>query len=162
MAINLSSLLGSLQSGTSVAASGTAVDFTGIPSTVKQITLTLSGVSTSGTSIVQVQLGAGSVQTTGYASVGTGFSNTGSSASSTSAFVTSDTTRSADLRSGSLIFSLLGSNTWTLQGALYVSSTINSWCAGSVALSGILDRVRLTTANGTDTFDSGSINIIYQ
>ena len=32
--------------------------------------------------------------------------------------------------------------------------------AGGVA--GVLDRIRLTTVNGTDTFDAGSINILYE
>jgi hypothetical protein len=32
----------------------------------------------------------------------------------------------------------------------------------SVALSGTLDRVRITTVNGTDTFDAGTINILYE
>ena len=35
-------------------------------------------------------------------------------------------------------------------------------CAGRVTLSGALDRVRVTTVNGTDTFDAGSINILYE
>jgi hypothetical protein len=34
--------------------------------------------------------------------------------------------------------------------------------AGHVSLSGALDRIRLTTVNGTDTFDAGSVNIIYE
>jgi hypothetical protein len=34
--------------------------------------------------------------------------------------------------------------------------------AGGVTLSGVLDRVIITTANGTDTFDAGSINILYE
>jgi hypothetical protein len=33
---------------------------------------------------------------------------------------------------------------------------------GSVTLSGTLDRVRITTVNGTDTFDAGTINILYE
>jgi hypothetical protein len=33
---------------------------------------------------------------------------------------------------------------------------------GSLALGGTLDRVRITTVNGTDTFDAGSINIMYE
>ncbi len=34
--------------------------------------------------------------------------------------------------------------------------------AGSITLGGTLDRVRITTVNGTDTFDAGSINILYE
>jgi hypothetical protein len=33
---------------------------------------------------------------------------------------------------------------------------------GSKSLSAALDRVRLTTVNGTDTFDAGSVNIMYE
>jgi hypothetical protein len=33
---------------------------------------------------------------------------------------------------------------------------------GNVTLSAVLDRVRITTANGTDTFDAGSVNILYE
>jgi hypothetical protein len=34
--------------------------------------------------------------------------------------------------------------------------------AGNLSLSGALDRVRITSFNGTDTFDAGSINILYE
>ena len=58
-----------LQSSTAQATtSGTSITFTGIPSWVKRITVMFNGVSTSGTSPVQIQLGAGSVTTTGYSS----------------------------------------------------------------------------------------------
>ena len=33
---------------------------------------------------------------------------------------------------------------------------------GSISLAGTLDRVRITTVNGTDTFDAGTINIRYE
>jgi hypothetical protein len=33
---------------------------------------------------------------------------------------------------------------------------------GVLALGGVLDRIRITTINGTDTFDAGSINILYE
>jgi hypothetical protein len=36
------------------------------------------------------------------------------------------------------------------------------YASGGVALGGALDRVRITTVNGTDTFDAGSINILYE
>jgi len=34
--------------------------------------------------------------------------------------------------------------------------------AGTISLSNPLDRVIITTVNGTDTLDSGSVNIHYQ
>jgi len=59
---------------------------------------------------------------------------------------------------------LLGSNTWTGTGAFGRETGSNTmfFSAGVKALSGTLDRVRITTVNGTDTFDAGSINILYE
>lgn len=34
--------------------------------------------------------------------------------------------------------------------------------SGNVSLSGALTQVRITTVNGTDTFDAGTINISYE
>lgn len=59
--------VGGLTSGTAVATtSGTSIDFTGIPSWAKKITVMFSAVSTNGTSPIQVQIGAGSVSNSGY------------------------------------------------------------------------------------------------
>jgi hypothetical protein len=66
---------------------------------------------------------------------------------------------------GSISFNLLNSSTnyWTGQGILGDSSQAYAFFAGaSVTLPGTLDRVRITTVNGTDTFDAGSINILYE
>jgi hypothetical protein len=60
---------------------------------------------------------------------------------------------------------LLGSNTWAASGNIGGDSTVQltNACAGSSpVLSGALDRVRITTVNGTDAFDAGSINILYE
>jgi hypothetical protein len=64
---------------------------------------------------------------------------------------------------GSIIFTLVGSNQWVATGTYVSSGTATvSTSGGSVTLSGTLDRVRITTDNGTDTFDAGSINILYE
>jgi hypothetical protein len=58
---------------------------------------------------------------------------------------------------------LLGSNTWVLSSV--ISPTASNFMyvgAGDKVLSGTLDRIRLTTSNGTDTFDAGSVNILYE
>jgi hypothetical protein len=97
-----------LVSGTSVAStSGTSIDFTGMPSWVKRVTVMFDGVSTNGTSNLRIQTGAGSVTTSGYLGSSAGMSS-------------------------------------------------------NVGFSSVLDRVRITTVNGTDTFDAGSINILYE
>ena len=144
----------------------TSVDFTSIPSWVKRITMMFSGMSTNGTSLPQIQLGAGSVTTTGYLSSSafiSNASNTTGQATATTGFVINQ--NGATLVSqGSIIFSSMGSNLWVAQGVLYQSTatTYTIFISGSITLSGTLDRVRLTTVNGTDTFDAGSVNILYE
>jgi len=151
----------SLTLATAVTASGTSVDFTSIPSWVKRITVMFQNVSTNGNAQVLVQLGAGSVQTTGYASQSTFASSTVNTAQSTAGFIT-QLTAAATTRDGILVLSKLTSNTWTqMHNLALVGSGICSG-SGSVALSGVLDRVRITTTNGTDTFDLGTINIMYE
>jgi hypothetical protein len=149
-----------ITSGTSVSASGTSVDFTSIPSWVKRITVMFSGLSTSGTSNYLVQLGdAGGVENTGYVSA---VNNGGSSATSTAGFLFTQSTLAASLQSGSMIISLLGSNTWVEQGCGVIAAGGMCFMAGSKTLSDTLTQVRITTVNGTDTFDAGSINILFE
>jgi hypothetical protein len=156
---------GQLRSATAVAStSGTSIDFTGIPSWVKRITVMFSGVSTSGTSSIQVQIGSGSVTTSGYASTGTvyGGLNTTTGSTISSGFILATTT-AADSDSGIATLVLITGNTWVLSSN--VSKTVGNYlyaAAGTIALGGVLDRVRITTVNGTDTFDAGSINILYE
>ena len=149
-------------SGTAVAStSGTSIDFTSIPSWVKRVTVLFNSVSTNGSSNIQVQVGAGSVTTSRYNSQ---FwqANT-QNGGSTSGFVVSNSNLSNYTQTGSLVLTLLGSNTWICSGVIgrYVggdSMIVN----GVIALGGTLDRVRITTVNGTDTFDAGTINILYE
>ena len=159
---------GALVSGTAVAStSGTSIDFTSIPSWVKRITVMFQGVSTSATSIVQVQLGSGSPATSGYLG---GYIQASSGAAVTLAglttgFIVGTPTAANATFQGSLVITLLSSstNTWTDTGNIADSTNQRFWSSsGSVSLSGVLDRVRITTVNGTDTFDAGSINILYE
>ncbi len=154
---------GVITSGTAVAStSGTSIDFTSIPSWVKRITVSFSGVSTNGTSNYLIQLGdSGGVETTGYL---------GASQDPASGTYTNFTnglgiisTLTANVWHGSIVFSLISSNTWA---ASYVLAKSNNnggaYGASSKQLSDTLTQVRITTAGGTDTFDAGSINILYE
>jgi hypothetical protein len=153
--------------GTAVAStSGTSIDFTSIPSWVRRITVMFTSVSTNGTSDLQIQLGAGSVTTSGY--LGTSTSLAGSTAGSTN-YTTGIGIRAggasgaAASRHGAIVISLLGSNYWVAQGCIGYSDTATAIYTGSsIALGGTLDRVRITTVNGTDTFDAGSINLLWE
>jgi hypothetical protein len=149
-----------------VTTSGTSVDFTGIPTWAKRVTVILSGVSTSGTSSLIIQIGAGGVfADTGYnaqsvvsqngnATAGavytTGFGVIGAAATN---FVT-----------GLFHVQLITGNTWIFGGThtLGVATATTGASSGVITLAAALDRIRLTTVNGTDTFDAGSANIMYE
>jgi hypothetical protein len=154
---------------TAVSATGTAVDFTGIPSWVRRITVMFSGLSTNGTSSPQIQIGtSGGVQATGYLMTTVVLSTgTPTAANATTGFVVSPTGNwnSTVAVGGAAVFSLLDSSTgtWVCVGSLGRSDAATQWqFFGSKALSGTLDRVRVTTVNGTDAFDAGSVNILYE
>jgi hypothetical protein len=154
---------GNLQliSGTAVAStSGTSITFTGIPGWAKRITIMFSGVSTSGTSPIQVQIGSGSLTTTGY----TGAASRGTTVTNNSSgFVVYNTVGANAIHSGNVVINTVGSNIWVESGI--VSDSLSDAVqvgGGSLTLSGTLDRVAVTMVNGTDTFDAGSINIMYE
>jgi hypothetical protein len=154
-----------IKSGTAVAStSGTSIDFTGIPSWAKRVTVMFNGVSTSGTSIIEVRIGTSSgIEATGYLGSATRFgSTTLSTGNSTTGFMI-NTDSASYLYHGSLAIKNISSNSWICDGVIGVSGSTTSFIVGSSkALSGTLDRVRITTVNGTDTFDAGSINILYE
>jgi len=157
---------GAFIAGTAVAStSGTSIDFTSIPSWVKRITVMFSQVSLNGNSEIMIQIGdSGGIETTGYRGVA-GFSGaSGGSYAFSIGFVTFTDGSAGDDFQGQAVLSLLNSstNTWAYSGnfANYVSYTTNG--GGAKSLSGTLDRVRITAVNGTDAFDAGSINILYE
>ena len=145
--------------------SGASIDFITIPVWVKRITLMFNGVSTTGTSIPMIQLGSGSVQTTGYNSAGSVIISSAASSNSTTGFLTSGgvSDGSGTTRHGMAILSVMGGNVWTFQSVLGASdSAATRLGGGSVTLSGAIDRLRLTTVGGSETFDAGSVNILYE
>jgi len=156
-------VLGTAQASTS----GTSIDFTGIPSWVKRITIMYSGVSTNGSSNWLVQLGdSGGIENTGYLGVGTFLGATVAGSNYTAGFGFS-VGGAGHILHGSAVLTLLSSstNSWTCMGSLGGTGTAAGFIystAGAKSLSGTLDRVRLTTVNGTDTFDAGSVNILYE
>jgi len=151
--------------GTAVAStSGTSIDFTSLPAWVKKITVMFQGVSTNSTSNYLVQIGAGSVTTSGYLGASTYMSSAVSSALFTTGFgINKDGSSGALLLSGNLTLTYLGSNIWIASGIYGTSDSPRTiTTGGNISLGGTLDRVRITTVNGTDAFDAGSINILYE
>jgi len=152
---------GVITRGTTVAStSGTTIDFTSLPSWVKRITVMFSGVSTGGSSALIVQLGtSGGFVSTGYISgseTGTGSGSiTSGLACGRAGVVTASSTYY-----GFLQISTLGSNVWVASGNTWDASVCYT-NAGGITLGGTLTQVRVTTVSA-DTFDAGSINILYE
>jgi hypothetical protein len=142
--------------------SGTSIDFTGLPSWVKRITVMFAEVSTTGSSNIQIQLGTtGGFVTTSY--LGSSWSANSSNVTNSTGFLIVASNGSAARYNGSATISLAGSDLWVSQSIVSRSDTAStSLGSGSRALSGTLTQLRITTVNGTDTFDEGSINIMYE
>jgi hypothetical protein len=136
------------------------IDFTGIPSGAKRIIVMFSGVSTNGTARILVQLGtSGGIESSGYS--GSSWFSGGSG--NFGAGFTDNFFGGANTRFGSFVLALNGSNNWVCSINIGLTdASVAASGGGSKTLSGTLDRVRITTANGTDAFDAGTINILYE
>ena len=149
-----------LTQGTAQAStSGTSITFSSIPSWVKRITVMFNGVSTSGSSNMIVQLGAGSATTTGYLSYGSYGTN---AFSGTTGFITNSALVASSNQYGQMVLTNISGNIWVSSSVLGINGNYAGVQGGNITLSGTLDRVVVTTVNGTDTFDAGSINIQYE
>jgi hypothetical protein len=155
--------------------SGTSIDFFGIPSWAKRVTVVFDNMSTTGGDYPLFQIGdSGGFETTGYASFGSIMAiqvnvspnvNSVQSNFSTNGFLLywGD---AASARYGTITLTNITGNTWT--SSLVAGATIPGSYAGTATgggtktLSGTLDRIRLTTTNGVDSFDGGLVNIIYE
>jgi hypothetical protein len=152
--------LGAVQNSTS----GTAIDFTGIPSWVKKVTVMFDEVSTNGTNSILVQLGdSGGIEATGYVSTSVTVDSSGNSVGldRTDGYVWQSSSAS-NLHSGNIYISNLSTNKWIASHSGKLSTTNLVAGGGSKTLSDTLDRIRITTVGGTDTFDAGSVNIMYE
>jgi hypothetical protein len=140
--------------------SGTAIDFTGVPSWVRRVSVHMSVVSLSSTATFLLRLGtSGGVEATGYSSQA--YTPTGA-ISPTDGFALCAASVASQLWSGSFTLSLITGNTWVLSGVITSPTNFSALAAGSKALSGTLDRLRLTTSTGTDTFDAGVVNVFWE
>jgi hypothetical protein len=147
-------------------ASGSSVDFTGIPSWVKRITLTGVGISfaAAGGGAGEVRIGSGSLLSSGYTTRIATITNAvapsiQTSTTSMAAFVTST---AAATVSGMCVLVLndATANTWVATTTTNRSDGLIQQYIGSVSLSGVLDRISLVAT--TSTFDAGSVNILYE
>ena len=152
--------------GTAVAStSGTSIDFTSIPSWVKRITVIFNEVSLSATASYNIQLGTGGTPTytnTGYVAYSNVFANAGGSQSNSTTGICLFSNSASQKATVLLSFVNITGNTW-------VSSHSGKWSTGYamsgggvIALAAALTAIRITTSSGTDTFNAGQINILYE
>jgi len=154
-----------ISTGTAIAStSGTSIDFTSIPSWVKRITVMFAGVSTNGSSNLIIQIGtSGTPKTSGYLGSADTWSTGINATLITTGFGLTRSVTAASVLSGNVIITTSGSNAWSSFAMLGSSEAAFMHVgAGSVSLSGTLDMVRITTVGGSNTFDAGSINILYE
>jgi len=146
--------------------SGPSIDFTGIPSWAKRITVMLNGVSTSGTSGLRIQLRVGNAAvTTNYATASFVITNAVASVPSN---ITNGwgfaVANALSVQQGQIILNQVSDSAWIGTGQFYdnLSTERIAVVAGRAFSVGTVDGVRLTTAGGTDTFDAGTANIMYE
>jgi len=153
-------LLGTEQATTA----GTSIDFNSIPAWVKRITIMFKGVSTNGSSNIIVQIGdSGGIENSGY--LGTCAAIGGAAANFTASFGLTNSITAASVLHGTMTLTLenAAAFSWVATGIVSLSDTTGlNIGSGSKSLSAALDRVRITTNNGTDAFDAGAINVIYE
>lgn len=138
--------------------SGTAIDFTTVPSWTKRITVTFNGVSFSSTGSLLVQLGTSSgIEATGYNTAGTNFAG---SVSSTAGFIMANGNAGFTVL-GHMVLTLLSGTTWIGSHACSVGAGYFLLGGGSKTTAAAVDRVRITSTTG-DNFDAGSINLLYE
>jgi hypothetical protein len=154
---------GTLTFATSQTATGSAVNFTGIPSSVRRITVMMSGISTNSSVDIQIQIGSTTYLTTGYTSQGVAISSSSvDSESQSTGFLVNGANLSS--QNSTLIATIINidSNNWIYHstGSINTTDTTSYSYAGSASLSNTLDRIRIMPLGGN--FDAGTINICYE
>jgi hypothetical protein len=142
-----------------------SIDFASIPAWCKRITVMFNGVSSNGTSLFQIQLGdAGGIENTSYVSLRASIDGTNTTAigTATSGFVLRSSIVAAQAYTGQAFISNLTGNSWVCSSFVSGDNGVLTTQNGSKTLSDVLTQVRITTVGGTETFDAGTVNIIYE
>jgi len=141
------------------------LDFTGIPSWVKRITVMFRNLSTNGTSPILIRLSDSSgFATTGYESSGSNITTSATAITgSTTGLILQSAAAAAASYTGNVVITNILTTFWTSTGLLrHSTNTAHSTSAGSSTLGSVLTGIRITTVGGTNTFDDGVVNIMYE
>jgi hypothetical protein len=142
---------------------GTVIAHTGIPTWARRVTILYSGLSTNGTNPIVIQAGSGTFKTTGY--LGAAAVIEGTTGYTVGFGIGNSNVSNADLHHGTIVLNLLNAstNTWIAGGTAARSDAVEAgFTGGAVSLDGALDRIRFTTVGGTDLFDAGVTNIMWE
>lgn len=164
--IEKSKLAQALSIGTPQSPTLATADFTSIPSWVTRITILFDGLSTNGTSAPLIQLGdAGGIENTGYTSSSYSMYEGGAGNitkfTSTAGFVIT-ANKAANQLYGSFVLSLFSTNKWSASSFISSQDDSGIVSAGIKTLSDALTQIRITTVGGTNVFDGGSVNIMFE
>jgi hypothetical protein len=154
-----------LSPGGGTVPAATSIDFFDNAADVKRVTIIFNAVSLSGGASVLVQLGTGNTpETTGYSVLGSNINTSGTPVVMTN-FTSGfgfPASGAANSITGTLTLTYSNNNTWIGVGQCKLSTNTNLFFStGSKTLAGTLDTIRITST-GADTFDNGTINILYE
>jgi len=153
-------------SSLTAAASQTSIDSPTIPSWAKRVKVHFNGLSTNGSSIVQIQLiDGGGVETNSYLGSASDVTASSGTALHATGFLTGSSGSASYVRNGTIELYLVDSATflWSCGGNLgYSDAARVSVSNGVKATSAIMTQVRVTTVIGSETFDAGSVSFSYE
>lgn len=149
---------------TAKTATGTSVDFTDVPSWSKRITVMFNGVSTNGASQIILQVGGATIETTGYlGSCSLLAAGAATATHSTGFLMVASTYGATFVLNGNVNIISQTDFTINCSGVLGTSDGPRTYTIGGIkTIASALAKIRITTVNGTDTFDAGSINVLYE
>ena len=148
---------------TEQSATGTNVDFTGIPSYVRRVTIVLYQVSLSGSALLKIRIGTGtSPDSTGYSYVAMRTAAGSTAGNVWTDGITINTNGSTQTISASITMYKITGNTWVINhiGGDTVGILAHQG-GGYKSLSDSLGVIRVTN-DSTNTFDSGTITVLYE
>ena len=144
----------------------TSVLFSGLSTILRRVTVLFDQVSTSTGDDILIQIGgSGGLESSNYNSISTTLQASPVSTTSSSGFQIY-INNSSDSISGELTLYCLNktNDTWTAAGN-FLDSTANITqiiSGRKILVAGPLERVNITTVNGTSTFDVGTINLLVE
>ena len=146
-----------------ISGSPTSLPYTDIPSWVRRITIMFSGVSLSASANIVVRIGdSGGIENTGYVSTSAVVVNAAATAvaNDTTGFVIRMTAAAA-IFSGHMVLTNATGNLWISSHSGKTTTTNAAFGGGDKTLSDTLTQLTITSTS-TDSFDAGTVNVLYE